>query len=173
MEEYIYIIIICIILFIMFGIFIFFIVRNKNIESLKDPISACINTCNEGWENCQQACTNINGDNGCQLSCELLYTQCTNNCYPDVYALRNATPWTLYFFRSSGTLIGSRIGTSPYRLVVQASDFPIIATYCSDLKNNGCDYTNIDFGMTITDPGCYIVWYDQGYYTTAEVCSKS
>lgn len=172
--DNIYIIIPVIIIFIIGVILLIVYVPKPRKTALDQANNACLNACNDKWEDCQQACTNINGDNGCQVACETLNLQCTNACYPDVYALRNGTVWTLYVFRSDGTFINSLIATSPYRLVVQASDFPIIATYCATLTGeNQCDYRNPDFGMTIPTPGCYIVWYDQGYYTSDEICSKS
>ena len=172
-EELFYIILIFSVVIV--GMVVLFLYRPQNRLTDDDPLQACLNACNAQFENCNQACANLGPDAGpgCDLSCTTNNTFCTESCYPQVYALRNATPWQLYFFRASGTLIDTRDGDSPYRLVVQTSDFPIIATYCDNIVNNGCDYGDPDYGIIIQDPGCYIIWYYVGYYTTDEVCARS
>ena len=135
----------------------------------------CDATCNNKWEDCLQACTNINGDSGCQDSCLLQNTACTNNCYPPcplTYALRNASAYKMYFYNSEGTFLDSREWASPYRLVVKGSDFPITAAYCDDLSPKGCPTTN-DYRLVVNEPGCYIFWYGRSIYTTNEVCYSS
>lgn len=167
-------IIITLIVFIIGIVLLIVYIPKRKLTGVELSTNVCFQKCDNNWEDCQQACTNINGDNGCQIACETLNLQCINNCYPDVYSLRNGTAYTLYFFNSAGNFIDSRDGLSPYRLVVQAFDFPVIATYCSSLTDPNCDYTNQDLGITIEQPGCYIVWYaGDGYYTTDEICAKS
>jgi hypothetical protein len=175
MDVSVIIIIIITLLVFIIGIIILIAFMPKPKKTgIESSNNTCLQSCDSRWEDCQQACTNINSGLGCQISCEILNLQCVNNCYPDVYALRNGTAETLYFFNSQGRFLDSRDGLSPYRLVVQALDFPIIATYCPSLDDPNCDYTNQDLGITITDPGCYIIWYaGDGYYTTDETCAKS
>jgi len=88
------------------------------------------------------------------------------------YRIRNGTLYSLYIYNSNNVLLGSMGGWSPYSLEVQKSDFPLLATYCDVLlpydkcKNHG------DMGVVIKEPGCYVVWYIDYYYTTSEVCSN-
>lgn len=151
---------------------IIYICKPKNNDiGIGTDINTCLNQCNDTFQSCLSACDNIDGGSTCQSICTIDNAICGNQCYPDIYALRNATVYSLNFFSSTGQFLGNREGDSPYKLVVQESDFPIIATYCSDLSRVNCDYTFYEDGITITEPGCYIVWYYYGYYTTSEICS--
>lgn len=130
----------------------------------------CEYLCSQAFENCEQGCTNIDGGSGCDLSCETQSSICDRKCYTPIYAIRNGTVYTLYVYDyASRNLLGSLDGWSPYTITI--NKFPIIATSCdpTQISNPQC-WTSSVLGLLITDPGCYIVWYFNGYYTTDEVC---
>jgi len=58
-------------------IIVFVYVKNNGMGDFNQ----CQSNCNDSAEACEQAYTNINGGNGCGISCELETQLCLNNCY--------------------------------------------------------------------------------------------
>jgi len=87
------------------------------------------------------------------------------------YKIRNGTLYTLYVYNANNVLLGSLGGWSPYTIEVQKSDFPLLATYCDVLLHYDKCKRDVTLGTVIQNPGCYVVWYIDGYYTTEEICT--
>jgi len=144
-------------------------------ESCQAAKQDCLNTFNKGSQYC---ITVSDGNNTTFMTCSipvvLQLWDCWDDAYPPCllsYALRNGTIYTIYFYRSDGTLIDYRDGWSPYRLPVKDIDFPITASRCEP-GSSGCTVDN-GSTMVINNPGCYVVWYFGGLYTTDEICYDS
>ena len=151
---------------------IYFMTRSTTItRSLTfEDINACVTQCDNQFEACQQACDNLGPDcgNGVRLACTITESVCNRDCYPSIYAIRNGSIYTLYFYDVDGNLLGNLSGWSPDKITVNASKFPILACVCN--PNTSCDCSSNNNGILINGPGCYIVWYAEGFYTTSEVC---
>ena len=133
--------------------------------------------CDTSFHSCNQACSLIGAKGvGCKLACLITSYVCRYQNCPHQYALRNASVYTMNFFRSDNHKLGTLGGVSPDRITVEYSDFPITATYCSDddylskdPKKAYC-HTDNHYSYVYNDEGCYILWYAGGYYTTDELC---
>jgi hypothetical protein len=130
---------------------------------------SCVDTCADKFEDCLQACENIDGGNSCDTICEINGTVCNHDCYAPIFTIRNGSVYTLYLYDyESLQLLGTLDGWSPDKITIVK--FPILVTDCDPTNvTKSCGDSSVQ-GMVITDPGCYIVWYFYGYYTTDEVC---
>jgi hypothetical protein len=149
-------------------IIVIVVVIYLSFKGAEDSCDSCGDACTAHFEDCQTGCSNCGDDcgQGCDLGCLAVYTSCTNNCYPPCqvqYSIRNGCVFSMNFINSSGVMLGSLGGWSPYKIKLDSSDFPVVCCYNStDAKKCG--------GYVIKDPGCYILWFFSGYYTTNEIC---
>ena len=142
-------------------------------ETCQEAKQDCWDTFNQGTKRCIAVSDgNNNTFIACSIPVVLQLWACWDNIYPPCplsYALRNGSVYPVYFYRSDGTFIDYRDGWSPYSLPVKDTDFPITASICSTFGDPDCTVDN-GSEMTIKDPGCYVVWYFGGLYTTDEIC---
>lgn len=149
---------------------IIFLIFTPKKSGLED-INACINKCEAQFEDCQTACNNLGPDcgPGGQLACSINESICNRACYPAIYAIRNGSVYDMNFYAANGNLLGNLSGWSPDKLVINQSDFPVLACYCNPVT--ACDCNNTNNGHVFTEPGCYILWYFfGGFYSTSEIC---
>lgn len=176
MEEYIIYILFIIIIITVVTVILIIVFNHQSalgatnrITTLKD-INTCLQNCDNQFEACQQACDNLGPDcnSTIRLSCSINQSICSRDCYPSIYTVRNGSVYTLNYFNSQGTLLGTLAGWSPNKITVHSSDFPITACVCNPI--NQCDCTNDNNGVRLPSPGCYIVWFFDGFYSTSEIC---
>ena len=152
-------------------IIVFIFLRPKQKKLALEDVNACLNQCETQFQNCQQACNNLGPDCGAggQLSCMINVASCNRDCYPSIYAIRNGSVYTMNFYAANGNLLGTLSGWSPDRLVVNQTDFPILACYCNPVT--ACDCNDTNYGYVFTESGCYILWsFIGGFYATSEIC---
>ena len=65
--------------------------------------------------------------------------------------------------------MGSLSGWSPSKILLKETDFPIYACY-DDEEGTCLTWSDNRYNYKIEQPGCYVLWYFSGFYTTSEIC---
>lgn len=137
----------------------------------------CSDCTNKDFPQCVSECPKESkAKAACIGLCAIALGICKGTLCPKLFAVRNASMFSMNFFREKdGKLLGTRGKISPSPLGLDGSDFPVVAARedkCPDLKDPKCT-TNAQFGYVLKNPGCYVLWKlldDSDIYPTPEVC---
>ena len=132
----------------------------------------CIDACSNAQEQCMQGCSNTGGDSYCNLTCVIDGSLCADSC-PGVPSIRNGCVFGVNIFRESDSvLIGEVGGWSPHAFELLPSDFPVVVTTQTSLVQ-GWNPNDDENYLVISTPGCFVVWFWGGYYTTNIECTEN
>ena len=147
---------------------------SPNVLAQKKPTDDCCQDCRKKNSFCDTVTCNGYPPfirSNCYTTCGAEFAQCSQNCSggceaPADIQIRNGSVYTINVFSNDKkTKLGTLTGWYTYPIVLQATDFPIYYTYCSDLTQDYC-YTDSRFGEILNTPNCYVVWYFGRFYTT-------
>lgn len=147
---------------------------SQDVLANKKTANDCCQDCRQQYSSCYTVTCNGYppfSRSDCYTTCGAEFAQCSQNCtggcaVPADIEIRNGSVYTINVFSNDKkTKLGTLSGWSPHPIVLQASDFPIYYTYCSDLSQDYC-YTDDHYGGKLENPNCYVLWYVAGFYTT-------
>lgn len=141
--------------------------------AVSEECNVCLSDCDNTLQHCMRSCKGGYAQKAaCGTVCLAAYGIKQDLCYPPCprqFAIRNGSVYNMNFFNSAGTKLGSLSGWSPNKILLKGADFPLYA--CYDDEEGAClTWSDSRYNYKIDQPGCYILWYFAGFYTTPEIC---